>query len=133
MSASPGLLYRFYRFAAWSQFLALTGYATYLSLTPDPGGVFASVWDKLLHLVGWFGLTLSLRAAWAHPRFPWWAVLALFLYSVGVESLQHLVPERDFNPYDLLGNATGILAGYLLARLCWPVFRRRVDRLFGLA
>lgn len=133
MPVRPGPLYRFYRFVAWSQFLALTGYATYLSLTPDPGGVFTSVWDKLLHLVGWFGLTLSLRIAWTRPRFPWWAITALFLYSVGVESLQHLVPERDFNPYDLLGNGLGILAGYLLARLLWPAMQQQLDRLFGLA
>lgn len=131
MPLRPGPLYRFYRLAAWGQFLLLTAIATYLSLTPDPGDVFTTVWDKLLHFVGWFGLTLSLRGAWPGLRFPWWPVTLLFFYSVGVESLQQLVPERDFNPRDLLGNGLGIMAGYLLARLSWPVVQRRLERLFG--
>jgi VanZ family protein len=121
-------LYRLYQIAAWHQFVLLTGYATYLSLVPQPGAVFESVWDKLLHVICWFVLTLSLRVAWPTARFPVWAALGLFLYSVLVETVQHFVPERDFNPYDLVGNGVGIVAAYGLVLLLWPPVEKHVIR-----
>lgn len=122
--------YRLYQIAAWHQFVVLTGYATYLSLVPNPGSVFESVWDKLLHVVCWFVLTLSLRVAWPTPRFPWWAALGLFAYSLMVEILQHLTPERDFSPYDLVGNGVGVIAGYSLALLIWPPVEKHLIQRF---
>lgn len=120
--------FRFYQIAAWHQFVVLTGYATYLALVPSPGAVFESVWDKLLHVICWFVLTLSLRIAWPTPRFHWWAPVVLFAYSLFVEVMQHFTPERDANVYDLLGNAVGIIPAYLLALVVWPPIERHVIR-----
>lgn len=122
--------FRLYQIAAWHQFVVLTGYASYLSLVPSPGSVFESVWDKLLHVICWFVLTLSLRLAWPMPRFPWWAPLALFGYSLLVEMLQYVAPGREFSPYDLVGNALGIIVAYLLALLSWPPIENRLIRPF---
>lgn len=112
--------YRLYQVAAWHQFIVLTGVATYLLLIPLSGEVFHSTNDKVLHLVGWMGLTLSLRIAWPTLRFPFWAPLAVFLYSILLEVLQHFVPARHFSLLDLVANGAGVLVGYVLARLIWP-------------
>lgn len=124
--AGYGRGFRLYQIAAWHQFVLLTGYASYLSLVPSPGDVFESVWDKLLHVICWFVLTGSLRIAWPTPRFPWWAPLGLFGYSLLVEVLQHFAPDREFSPYDLVGNAVGVVIAYLLALLLWPPFDKRL-------
>ncbi|MGQ9424974.1 VanZ family protein [Gilvimarinus sp. F26214L] len=112
--------FQLYQIAAWHQFVILTGWATYLSLVPSPGEVFTTVWDKLLHVLAWSVLTFSLRIAWPVPRFPWWAALGLFLYSVLVESLQHLVPERSFSVEDLLANGLGVAVAFGVAAVIWP-------------
>lgn len=112
--------FRLYQVAAWHQFIVLTAIATYLLLTPLPGAVFQSSNDKLLHVIGWMGLTLSLRIAWPTLRFHYWAVMAVFLYSVLLELLQNLVPQRHFSVLDLLANGAGVILGYILARLFWP-------------
>lgn len=127
-SISAQQLQRLFRVAGWGQFVLLTGYATYLSLAPSPGSVFESVWDKLLHVICWFVLTLSLRLAWPRSSFPLRAALGLFAYSVLVEFLQHFTPERHFNPYDLLGNGLGVVVAYILALLLWPTVERCVVR-----
>lgn len=113
--------FRLYQVAAWHQFIILSSVATYLLLTPLPGAAFEGTNDKLLHIIGWMGITLSLRLAWPTLRFHYWAVLAVFLYSVLLEALQNLVPERHFSVLDLVANGAGVFLGYILARLFWPL------------
>ncbi|MCW8195410.1 hypothetical protein F6455_11485 [Proteobacteria bacterium 005FR1] len=112
--------YRLYLIAAWNVFIVLIGYGTYLSLTPAPGAIFETASDKVLHAAGWFGLTLSLRAAWPSPRLPWWAVFGLLLYSLLIEFVQHFLPTRLFDLWDFVANGVGILLAYGLGRLIWP-------------
>jgi VanZ family protein len=119
---SPG--YRLYLIATWNLFIVLTGYGTYLSLVPAPGAAFEQVWDKLLHVTGWFVLTLSLRAAWPKPRLPWLAVFGLLAYSLLIEILQDTVPNRQFDLWDLVSNGIGILLAYGLSLLIWPSIER---------
>lgn len=109
--------FRLYQVAAWHQFVILTGIATYLLLTPLSGEVFETANDKALHIIGWMGLTLSLRIAWPTPRFHYWAPCAVFLYSILLETLQHFVPERHFSVLDLVANGVGVFLGYVVARL----------------
>jgi len=118
--------YRLYQVAAWHQFIILLGYATYLSLTPSPGELFESSWDKLWHAGGWFALTLSLRLAWPTLRLPWWAAFGLLLYSLLIEVLQHYSPNRQFDLYDLIANGIGILLAVAASRFVWPPVHRRL-------
>jgi VanZ family protein len=97
------------------QFLFLTTYATYLSLTPNPGDVFASVWDKFLHVICWLGLCLSLRIAVTQTRYFPAAALGLFAYSILIEIVQHTLPPREFSVADIVANAVGIISGLAVA------------------
>lgn len=112
--------FRLYQVAAWHQFIILTSIATYLLLAPLPEGAFQSTNDKVLHIIGWMGLTLSLRLAWPTLRFHYWAVVGVFLYSILLEALQGLVPQRHFSYLDLVANGVGVMLGYVIARLTWP-------------
>lgn len=118
--ARPSRAFRLYQVAAWHQFIVLTGIATYLLLTPLSGTAFETTNDKAMHVIGWMGLTLSLRIAWPTPRFHYTAVFGVFIYSFILESLQILVPERHFSWLDLVANAAGVMLGYIIARLTWP-------------
>lgn len=115
---------KLYPYSARAQWLVLTAIATYLSLASNPGDVFISVWDKFLHVLCWFVLTLSLRIAWLH--WPWFLVgaFALFIYASVVELLQGLNPARDPSFADIIANGLGVVLGYLFAKLLEPLHKR---------
>jgi len=92
-----------------------------------PGSVSSLYWDKLVHVVGWCGLYLSLRLAIRGDRFLWYSATLLFAYSVFLEFVQGLVPARQFEAYDILANAVGVLTGIIL--IACSVMAR--DRLTG--
>ncbi|TQV77599.1 hypothetical protein FKG94_14570 [Exilibacterium tricleocarpae] len=100
-----------------AQFLLLLSYASYLHLTPSPGAVFVSIWDKALHVVCWLVLTLSLQIALAGVRtaaplrLSAQGAMALLVYSALLDMAQHWVPGRHFSPQDILANAVGIALG----------------------
>lgn len=96
------------------QFFLLTGYASYLSLTPSPGKGFELVWDKLLHIICWFVLILSLHLAIQKKSGVVIPAVALFIYSVIIEALQHLIPGRVFSYQDIIANGIGIIAASLV-------------------
>jgi VanZ family protein len=88
-----------------------------LMLRPAPALV-AEVSDKLLHGTGYTLMTAAIASFCHSPRrLLGWALLTLLL-SVGLELGQLLVPERSFEPGDLLANAAGVALGMLLA-LVW--------------
>lgn len=104
------------------QFVVLTGYVTWLYLVPEPGGVFDFFWDKLLHVLSWLVLCLSLRLAFPFQKFIW-PVLWLFVYSILVEAVQYFMPPRQFSMLDVLANGVGILLALACIRLwrSWPI------------
>jgi len=113
-----------YRWASWAQWLVLTSIATYLSLVSDPGPVFVSVWDKLLHVICWFVLLLSLRLAWQRLPGFYWGALGLFAYSTLIEILQTLNPDRQFSLGDVIANGVGIALGCVVAHWGYPMVER---------
>ena len=126
MPVSPVTFARSWLIAVWLQFVILTSYATYLSLTPDPGDIFVSIWDKLLHVSCWFVLLLSLYVASRRAKMPWGYAVALFLYSSIVEGLQSFSPERQVSAEDLLANGLGILFAYGFTFLISSLYQRLI-------
>ncbi len=113
-----GAYSKWFAIVGWVQFFALIVVATYLSLSPAPGEIFVSVWDKFLHVLCWGTLLISLRFAWHKAGFGLLPGLALLAYSFLMEILQGFT-GRDFQLSDLLANAIGILIGYLIIFLFW--------------
>lgn len=85
-----------------------------LALVPGPALPEVEVSDKLLHglafafLMLWFSALYPLRQAWR-------VALALLGYGVVMELLQGLSGQRSAELRDLLADAAGIAAGWLLA------------------
>jgi VanZ family protein len=71
--------------------------------------------DKLVHLIGY----ALLMFWWAQlvTRQRWKLALAVALFGIAIELLQGLTPDRQPDPLDALANSSGILLGWLAARL----------------
>jgi len=126
----PNRLSVFIIVIGWVQFYTLLGSITYLSLTPDPGDAFEVVSDKLLHIVGWMGLCLSLWLAWRRLRYFWLLAIALFGYSILIDVLQQFT-GRQYSLADIVANAGGVALGYGIAWLLNPVLQRHLSQLIA--
>jgi len=71
--------------------------------------------DKIVHLAGYAVLTFW----WAQlvTRQRWKLAVAVVLFGVAIELLQGLTPDRQPDLLDALANSSGILLGWLAARL----------------
>lgn len=71
--------------------------------------------DKLVHLVG-YGVLMFWWAQIIVAR-RWRLALALVLFGLAIEGLQGLTPDRLPDARDALANTTGVLLGWVAARL----------------
>lgn len=115
--------------SSWLQFFLALFLITFLSLTPNPGAAFEHTSDKLLHVIGWSGLALSLGVPFVlvfclsfvlHQKSPTinlgkypLAAIGLFLYSIGIEIVQPIT-GRQFDWLDILANGIGVIVGGVL-------------------
>lgn len=101
-----------------------------LALLPVGGPVLFAWSDKAIHFTGfailaaWFIVALDARRAPA-------VAAALAAYGVLVELLQSLTPYRSADVFDVLSDAAGIGAGWLLASAVLRRWRRRMEALLG--
>jgi len=96
-------------------------------LTPEPPrlqGPF--LWDKLDHVIAYFGLALLATLGWGLRRSLIWVFAGVLALGAGLEGLQALV-GRDAEWGDMLANVLGATAGLALAALYLAVPRRLVD------
>lgn len=116
---------------AWALGWAGLAAVVVLSLAPLPGAAAPPGSDKLGHMLAWLALagwwSLLLR------RRPWATALALLALGALLETLQAMLPWRQFEPADLVANLAGVLAGAALARgrgrkLFARFFEDRADR-----
>ena len=85
--------------------------------------------DKSLHFLtymilaflSWSALRPFEKAHWRRP-ITWWVLLAVLVYALCDEYLQHFVAGRSPDPSDLLANAVGALTGLAVTGFVslWP-------------
>ena len=119
----------FFDIIAWKQFWLFLLIGSYLSLNPKPGVIFEQSPDKVLHIIGWASLTLSLQLA--HFRRPIWSDVRavkhlkfLFIYSLWIEIAQYFLPGRFFSLLDMLANGVGMLFSCGLIWLFFPLWKK---------
>jgi VanZ family protein len=102
---------RLWRMAGWLG-IALT---LAVSLMPPALDSSGSHIDKIVHLFGYAVLTFW----WAQlvTRRRWKLAIAVVLFGVAIELLQGLTPARQPDLLDALANSSGVLLGWLAARL----------------
>jgi VanZ family protein len=47
-------------------------------------------------------------------------IVLCFLYGLSIEILQHFLPHRSFDPFDMLANALGIILGAVIFARIYP-------------
>ena len=98
-----------------------------------PGGVVVSQFsaaDKLVHALSYFVLMAWFSGMYARQRQVAIA-LTLVLFGIVLEFVQAQLPYRQFDPLDLVANATGILLGFCLSLLVLAGWCQRVERVLG--
>lgn len=103
------------------QFVLLMALYLYLGMVRVPEVIGELVSDLLLHGTGYAVAVLSAYVAIVRINRLWIMVLGLWLFSALVEFIQYLLPWRSLSVLDMMANGSGLLFGYLLVRLMYPV------------
>jgi hypothetical protein len=104
------MIERLWRLGGW---LGITA-TLVLSLMPPMLGE-AGHSDKIVHLTGYAVLMFWWAQLVVERR--WRLALAVVLLGIGIELLQGLTPNRQPDVLDALANSSGVLIGWLAARL----------------
>ena len=118
------IIHRLWWACAWlGTFITL-----YVSLVPPPFSGGVALGDKIVHLAG-YGV---LMFWWAQliVRRRWRLALAVVLFGIAIEWLQGFTPNRQTDAFDVLANCSGMLLGWLAARLS-PNLPQRLGALFA--
>ena len=86
--------------------------------------------DKVVHMLSNFVLMVWFSGMYARRRQAAIA-LTLILFGIVLEFIQAELPYRQFDPLDLVANATGILLGLCLSLLVLAGWCQRVERVLG--
>ena len=84
--------------------------------------------DKIAHLAGYAVLMFWWAQLIVQRR--WRLALAVALFGIGIEWLQGFTPNRQTDALDALANGSGVLLGWLAARLS-PNLPQRLSTLFA--
>ena len=99
---------------------------TWQALSPLPIEQVQNFHDKLGHLLVFFLLAAITDHAYATSSFTLKKAGYLMVYGIGIECIQHFIPNRSFSFLDMLADAGGLLlfwflATYLLKRELTPL------------
>lgn len=100
----------------------------FVSLMPSPFNEGVAHTDKIVHLAGY----ALLMFWWAQliPQRRWRLAIAVVLFGILIEWLQGFTPNRQTDALDVLANSSGMLLGWLVARLS-PNLPQRIGALFA--
>jgi VanZ family protein len=108
-------------------------YAAAVLFLPAWAGVFGGelgsgagephIWDKALHFIAYFVLSVLAATAVRDRRKMLWAMLGLIMMGAALELLQGAV-GRDCSAWDELANTLGVVAGALSVHVALLVARK---------
>ncbi len=90
-------------------FFILLTLIAYLALTPVSHSASTLCWDKINHLAAYFCLGVIADMAFRTGERLFTKILLLLAYSALIETAQRYIPARQFELYDILTNALGLL------------------------
>jgi VanZ family protein len=97
------------------------------SLMPGSQVPSIAVSDKVLHAGSYFMLMVWFAGLYPRSRHAWIA-LVLFLLGLTLDILQSGTATRQFDPLDVVANATGILLGLALSTLLLEGWCQRMEQ-----
>ena len=110
------------RFKLWSAMgWMLIATVIYLSLTPHPIEIDIAQGDKLGHALAYFAMMMWFAQLYRRRSHAWWG-LGFIALGIVLEYLQGWSGYRDFEYLDMVADAAGVTAGWLLGgttAACW--------------
>src|SRR4030095_3994951 len=74
--------------------------------------------DSVLHAVYYFSIGILItNIPWLKKKNLFLILLALFIFSLSIETVQGIIPGRTFSFTDIASNFLGIAVAYILQRL----------------
>jgi VanZ family protein len=110
--------------------IALLALIMLLALAPLAGPMPVPELDKALHFLAFAFLTVWFLGVFAW-RFALRIAVALAVYGCLIEFVQSFAPFRMADPYDVLSDVIGILAGWLLGAAGLRRWCGRVEAFLG--
>ena len=90
--------------------------------SPPSGPVGIQHLDKVVHFILFFVVAASMHYAF---RLPYWlAMVILTLYGISIEIIQHFIPGRGADVWDVVADVAGA-AAFFLCLHGYKVWRRR--------
>lgn len=89
-------------------------FVVYASLMSEPVGLGVQQSDKILHLIGYFGLMGWFIQIYQQKKVRRILLLAFITMGISLEFLQDLGGVRHFEVNDMLANSAGVLLAWLL-------------------
>ena len=93
---------------------AMVAVITYFSLTSSPPMPGFSHADKLLHVAGYAGLMFWFAQLYERRSTRHAYAMGFMFMGAGLEVLQQIGGIRQFDPFDMLANITGVVTVWLL-------------------
>lgn len=102
----------------------------YLSLTPHPINIDVEQGDKLGHTFAYLGMMIWFAQLYQRRSHVWWG-LGFIALGIVLEYLQGWSGYRDFEYMDMVADAVGVAAGWLLGGTVVARFLGGIERRFG--
>lgn len=103
----------------WLIGAGILGYIVYVTLTPHPPPMPGRFTDKIFHVLGYFVLTGWFAQLYKPSRLRYYQAVGFIGLGTALEFAQLWVNTRSFDLGDIVANALGVLAAWLLLRGRW--------------
>ena len=100
----------------------------WLSITPSPPEIDISQGDKLGHVLAYGILMFWFCQLHAQPRARLAYAIGFIALGVGLEFVQGRLSYRTYDEWDMLADAVGVGAGWLIATVVTPGILERFER-----
>ena len=99
----------------------------YLSLTPHPIEIDVEQGDKMGHTLAYLGMMIWFAQLYQRRSHVWWG-LGFIALGIALEYLQGWSGYRDFEYLDMVADAAGVAAGWLLGGTAMAHLLSRLER-----
>ena len=118
---------RLWSIAGWTMVAVIV----WLSVTPSPPEIELENADKFEHLLAYAALTFWFCQLHSARRTQFFFLIGFIAMGIALEFVQGMLAYRSFDPFDMLANAIGALAGWGVAWAVGPSLFARIERLLG--
>lgn len=95
------------------------------TLTPGDGKIAGNYLDKIVHAFIFLLLAVSISYKYHSSNNLWLMLFASILFGLLTEVIQHFIPGRNMEIYDMIADTLGVILGYSL----YETYGDKIDKL----